>query len=548
LRHWLSFFNRLAISLPVAMFGLMSVAILIGSTLFQDSLNRSANQSVSQLIQESQARTVSQLEAYALLARSGVGLLRTDNADNANWNTYYESIGVGEDFPGVGVVGYAGVTADTLGTGEPDVRLSLAYPNSSEVRQNLGRDLGSLDERVQRQVMSAISLGEVRIAEAPDQGGLYIITPVYATQQVPGSESERLVEFRGVVVVVVDASSLFEAAYAKPEPALSSLVISTPRGEGENSVLYRGGRPARSGDLISEQRQLNIMGQQFRYDYEFAFNRLVPPTQRFLTLSMPITGLTLALLLSLVVSFVLRSRNQRLSIAREREVQAAKDELLSLASHQLRTPATGVKQYLGMVLQGFAGKISDIQTDFLERAYASNERQLHIINDILYLAKLDAGRIVLTKTRFDLADLVRSVADELQESLSEGGLELTVQVPNKAAVYADSHMLRMVIENLMTNAIKYTPSGGSVTLKLYRSDDDYRISVTDTGVGIADSDRDRLFVQFSRIPNERSSEVTGTGVGLYLARSLARLHGGDVTVKSKLGKGSKFTISLPRGL
>lgn len=526
----------------------MSVAILIGSTLFQDSLNRSANQSVSQLIQESQARTVSQLEAYALLARSGVGLLRTDNADNANWNTYYESIGVGEDFPGVGVVGYAGVTADTLGTGEPDVRLSLAYPNSSEVRQNLGRDLGSLDERVQRQVMSAISLGEVRIAEAPDQGGLYIITPVYATQQVPGSESERLVEFRGVVVVVVDASSLFEAAYAKPEPALSSLVISTPRGEGENSVLYRGGRPARSGDLISEQRQLNIMGQQFRYDYEFAFNRLVPPTQRFLTLSMPITGLTLALLLSLVVSFVLRSRNQRLSIAREREVQAAKDELLSLASHQLRTPATGVKQYLGMVLQGFAGKISDIQTDFLERAYASNERQLHIINDILYLAKLDAGRIVLTKTRFDLADLVRSVADELQESLSEGGLELTVQVPNKAAVYADSHMLRMVIENLMTNAIKYTPSGGSVTLKLYRSDDDYRISVTDTGVGIADSDRDRLFVQFSRIPNERSSEVTGTGVGLYLARSLARLHGGDVTVKSKLGKGSKFTISLPRGL
>ncbi|OYW83685.1 hypothetical protein B7Z17_05335, partial [Candidatus Saccharibacteria bacterium 32-49-10] len=178
---------------------------------------------------------------------------------------------------------------------------------------------------------------------------------------------------------------------------------------------------------------------------------------------------------------------------------------------------------MGMVLQGFAGDISEQQRDFLERAYASNERQLHIINDILYLAKLDAGRIVLTKTKFDLAELVRSSVDELATSAKEAGITISQHTPKKATVTADSHMFRMVLENLLTNAIKYTESGGEVTVRLVRLGDNYTVSVTDTGVGIEEKDIDKLFKQFVRIPNERSSSVTGTGVGLYLAKSLILL-------------------------
>jgi signal transduction histidine kinase len=201
-----------------------------------------------------------------------------------------------------------------------------------------------------------------------------------------------------------------------------------------------------------------------------------------------------------------------------------------------------------MVLQGFAGNISDTQRDFLDKAYSSTERQLHIINDILDLAKLDAGRIVLTKSRFDLVELIKSVADELHDTAQDAGLSPTVSLPSKAPIVGDSHMIRMVVENLMTNAIKYTDSGGKVEVKLIRSGENYLIKVTDSGVGIASKDISKLFAQFTRIPNERSSQVSGTGVGLYLARSLTRLHGGDVEVRSKLGEGSTFTIKIPRGL
>lgn len=243
---------------------------------------------------------------------------------------------------------------------------------------------------------------------------------------------------------------------------------------------------------------------------------------------------------------MLRNRFFRLTYEKERDVEFAKDELLSLASHQLRTPATGVKQYLGMVLQGFAGDITAKQREYLQRAYASNNRQLGVINDILHLAKLETGRIVLAERKFDIAKMVRDVVDEQQDSAEKGGIQLLLEAPSTGSIMADSHMLRMVIENLLSNAIKYTPEGGTVNVRLARRGTKWVMMVRDTGVGIAKSDFSKLFKQFTRISNPRTDIVTGTGVGLYLAYHLTVLHGGTISVTSRKGKGSTFTVRLPR--
>lgn len=260
---------------------------------------------------------------------------------------------------------------------------------------------------------------------------------------------------------------------------------------------------------------------------------------------MLISGFILALMLSAITYFSLHSRHHKLLFEKERDVKMAKDKLLSLASHQLRTPATGVKQYLGMVLQGFAGDITPQQKDFLEKAYESNERQLHIINDILHLAKLDAGRIVLSKRDFDLATMLRDVAQEQQQDARKGLIIMSVKAPKKAVYRGDSHMFRMVVENLISNAIKYSPNGSKIAINLKKKKTSYEIHIIDNGVGISQKDFSKLFKQFSRISNQRTHMVSGTGVGLYLAENLTKLHGGQILVNSKVGYGSTFKVILP---
>lgn len=552
-KEWLSFFNQSAISMPMVVFGVLAIAVLAASTLYQDNLRGTMQGSVEQLSQESQIKATARLEAYALLTRSSIGLIRAGEATNAHWNAHLNAMKLDRDYPSILAIGYGRVGSGPI---EDSISVRYIYPDNAEMSRIVGLRSNRVGESIRQTALEAAKTGQVRLAEAApwhsDEDGrdgyfLYLFTPVYKTDTIPETEAERLESLIGMVFVVSDFSTLLGMVYQDHHPSIARLEVSQAI-NGKSTLLFALGDQLPPSSVISERRKLDIMGQQFIYDYDFTKAELVPVSQRYVAVAMPFFGLVVSLLFAMVLSFTLRARNQRQSIAREREVQAAKDELLSLASHQLRTPATGVKQYLGMVIQGFAGKLSDTQRDFLERAYASNERQLHIINDILYLAKLDAGRIVITKTKFDLSELVRSVKEDLEESARESELTLRENTPKKAAIKADEHMLRMVIENLVTNAIKYTAPGGEIEVHLIRAGDNYAISVTDNGVGIATEDIPKLFQQFTRIPNERSNQVSGTGVGLYLARSLARLHDGDVTVKSKLGQGTTFTITIPRGL
>ena len=238
---------------------------------------------------------------------------------------------------------------------------------------------------------------------------------------------------------------------------------------------------------------------------------------------------------------ILHKRNQELeAIAR------TKDEFVALASHQLRTPATAVKQYIGMVLQGYVGELSPIQTEMLEKAFESNERQIQIINQILNAARADTGRLALAPVPTDLCALITGIATDMHSLFDQHRHHFDLHLPRRPMpVLADLGYLRMAIENVLHNASVYTPEGGHITVRLRRVGKNCRLSITDTGVGIKKADLGKLFAKFSRLHNPLSVQAGGSGIGLYLTAEIVRLHGGSVSVESKVNKGTTFAISLP---
>lgn len=238
-------------------------------------------------------------------------------------------------------------------------------------------------------------------------------------------------------------------------------------------------------------------------------------------------------------------------LAEQREqliaINKAKDEFVSLASHQLRTPATSVKQYVGMLLQGYIGEVTPEQHDFLAKAYESNERQLKIINQLLYVARLDAGKVRLEPTVCDLTKLLADIVEEQRLTFEERGQDIVLNEPARpVTAQVDERLLRMAIENLIDNAGKYSPPDKPVTVSLHKHRQQIRISVRDYGVGIPKKQQASLFQKFSRLDNPLSIAAGGSGLGLYWAKKIVDMHHGQLELTSRLHQGSTFTIALPR--
>jgi two-component system sensor histidine kinase/response regulator len=228
------------------------------------------------------------------------------------------------------------------------------------------------------------------------------------------------------------------------------------------------------------------------------------------------------------------------------EINRSKDEFIALASHQLRTPATAVKQYLGMVLEGYAGDVTPEQQKFLNSAYESNERQIQVVNDILRVAKLDLKKITLKRTSVDLGKLLESILHDMASQFSNRDQKLHFRPPGKPLLAeVDSEYIRMAIGNIIDNASKYTPPGKGVTVSVTAGSKNTIVTkIQDEGVGIDGQDIDKLFKKFSRIDNPLSVKVGGTGLGLYWSNEVVQLHGGSITVTSTPGVGTSFKISL----
>ncbi|MBW4061064.1 CHASE3 domain-containing protein [Candidatus Saccharibacteria bacterium] len=235
------------------------------------------------------------------------------------------------------------------------------------------------------------------------------------------------------------------------------------------------------------------------------------------------------------------------AIEAERALDQAKDEFVSLASHQLRTPATGIKSILSMLEHGDFGPLTDRQHNVVSKAVRSNARELAIIEELLNVAKADAGRLVLKPVELDLGKLVEQVVGEQQAAYTTKYIALGLHQPSHTVkLLADEEKLYMAITNLVDNARKYTPEGGSVTVTIANHRNHVSIEVADSGIGIDEHELDHIFDRFQRSRMVLAGTIEGTGLGLYLARRIAELHHGTINVDSKKDHGSRFTMILPR--
>lgn len=236
-------------------------------------------------------------------------------------------------------------------------------------------------------------------------------------------------------------------------------------------------------------------------------------------------------------------------ITHEVALEQAKDEFVAITSHQLRTPATAVKQYIGLLLEGYAEPLSENQRMFLERAYESNERQLHIVEEILRITQLDLEKVILKPAKYDIRKIAREAINTVHGRFERKNQTIIVSEPDEPVMASvDKDQLRVAIENLLENASNYTWEDRSITVTTSSRNNRVYVSVKDPGVGIDPADFPKLFQKFSRVPNPLSVEIGGSGLGLYWAKQIIRMHGGTITVRSKLGKGTIFTIGLPSNI
>ncbi len=238
----------------------------------------------------------------------------------------------------------------------------------------------------------------------------------------------------------------------------------------------------------------------------------------------------------------LRHTNKKLE-----EMDETKDEFISMASHQLRTPLTSVKGYLSMVLEGDAGEIKPMQERLLSQAYTSSQRMVYLIADLLNVSRLRTGKFVIEPIRTNLATIVEGEVSQLKETAASRKLELVYEKPQKFPdLMLDETKVRQVVMNFIDNAIYYTPAGGTITIELKDKKDAIEYTVSDTGMGVPKADQQHLFTKFYRAGNARKARPDGTGLGLFMAKKVIIEQGGAVIFKSKEGEGSTFGFTFPK--
>ena len=553
-------------------------ATVVGTHTASSSLHHDVDEAANARVMIFEQLLKTQLASYEQILRGGVGLFQgSDDVTQQDFLNYLNAYKLSSNYKAVQGIAFSKVfTADQL----PDVLDYLANQDittfaiqpggpprdtyaatiyaqlvaSTAAAPTLGYDSYSDPARraamfEARDTAATTITSLLRLApldgSAPASPGFNMYVPYYGPR-VPSTVAERQTTVKGYVYASFRGGVLFADLARRSEAKQIAFRVMAGQ-PGANLYQTPDFSKVRQGrGSVSIHRNFKIYNQTWSIDYAFNPGSLVSTIQLRRPGAVIFFGLFSAFLITTIIWLMLASRAKRLADQKEQAIELAKDELLSLASHQLRTPATGVKQYLGMVLQDFVGKVPRQQRVLLEKAYASNDRQLQSINEILHMAKLNAGHVVLARQQTNITAMIRDVVQEQQGDIEKSRHKVTLSLGKQPIfLYVDPHMLRMATENVLSNAIKYTEPGGNISVKLRRITGTVEIEIRDTGMGINPEDFPKLFKQFSRLPNAMSQHISGTGVGLYLAKNLVELHHGTIVVASALGEGAKFTISLP---
>lgn len=234
-------------------------------------------------------------------------------------------------------------------------------------------------------------------------------------------------------------------------------------------------------------------------------------------------------------------------ITREKMVERIKTEFVSLAAHQLRTPLSAIKWTLKMLLEGDLGKISKEQREFIEDSYASNERMIHLINDLLDVARIEEGKYLYEPAPARLEPIVESVINLFQKEITDKKITFNFKKSEKKLPKAviDAEKIRLAVQNLLENAVKYVLPGGKITILLECNKNEIKFTIKDNGIGIPQDQQSRLFTKFFRGINVEKIDTTGSGLGIFITKNIIEAHGGKIWFESEEGKGTTFYFSLP---
>ena len=507
---------------------------------------------------------------YEEILRGAAGFIQSSEVvTEQEFHNYFAGFNIKERYPGLIGFGFSPHIRDPArnsvsfnglnyeikpaGTREsyaPITYMTPVYPISQKM---IGFDLFS-DNIHKNTMQHAVNSSNIAITGSVEMGrdennnevaSIVMYFPLYTKNSPIDTLENKQSSIAGYIYSPIKLADFFTNIHPDVENNAVGIKMIDTTDENSQKVIYEKngfeGLPIKN----NEARKVSEYNRSWEFDYKFADQFWVirgdnAPFEIF------IVGLMGSFLLGIFVYFVLYARSSSMAYAEQQKLQNAKDELLSLASHQLRTPATGVKQYVGMLNQGYAGKLTKDQKEFVEKAYECNERQLDIINQMLYVARADSGRLSLKQQNVNLRTMVDSCICEQKTLVKKRGQTIEFKKPKcRILVKGDEQYLRMTIENLINNASKYTKKRGKITASIKSNSEEVIVSIKDTGVGISKKDINKLFEKFSRIDNELSTEVGGSGIGLYLAKQIALLHGGRIEVESEPNKGSDFKLILP---
>ncbi len=563
--------------MPILPTAIIFVA-LMSSTLWvwgnaHNRVDQDRKDIVKNNIDEATSKVNDRIKTYEEIMRGASGLfIASDNVTADEWKTYVETFNIKDRYSGVQGIGYAPIVSnDQASTFTQDVILQnpsfqihppsnkqyfvpVLYFEPSSPTTRYGYNLNSeparastMDEAVRTGTFTLTPLLESVIDPAKSQKSFIIYYPLFKKGLPTNTVGQRTEASNGFVFAPFRLDSLLSNISDGSQDQLGFRVYSSSD-HSESNKLYEtanfkslNSNPGRQMNTTS----LKLYNQTWTFDFVNTPN-IGTPEVRQRPMTVLIAGVLVSCLISFSVYMLLAYRTKVMAYDEETKLQSAKDELLALASHQLRTPATGVKQYVGMLREGLAGDITHHQKQLLDKAYASNERQLATVSQMLSVARIDSGNLQFDKVDTNISKMLHDIVDEQRKSIKDKNQVLTTHIARKIHAKVDRQHLRMAIENLLNNASKYTPTGGKISVRLIDEGQTLSIIIRDQGVGISPEDVPLLFKKFVRIPNSLTKKVPGSGLGLYLAKNITEAHSGEIGFKSVKGEGTTFTITLPK--
>jgi signal transduction histidine kinase len=518
------------------------------------------------------------MTVYEDILRGGSGVFAaSDEVTRQEWKAYIDAYDVENRYAGIQGVGYAElISKDNLQkhinsiklegfkdymvypTGERDVYSSIVYlePFTGDNLKAFGYDMYSDATRRKAMDMArdtnmpAVS-DLVKLVQEEDsndpQSGFLMYVPLY--EGPANTIEERRENISGYVYAPFKTRDLIDNIYDHKDEYFAFSVYKLSDNN-EKQLVYASSNlnsVINSNSIEVVEQNLDLLGSKWEF-YGYSQPAIVNSSNISRPDAILLTGTIISVLAGAIMYLLLKNRTTALHKQDERTIQEAKDELLALASHQLRTPATGVKQYIGMLKDGMAGNLTKLQKSLIDKAYESNERQLDTINDMLFVARADAGELNISVKHLNLTRLIKDIMRDMQPMIARNQQTLQQKIQeNDLYIKADAQYIRMAVENIISNASKYTKPGGNICVTLLeKSNKTVSIEIKDNGVGIQKKDMQLLFKKFSRIPNELTSKVVGSGIGLYLVRKIIDAHNGNIKVTSSTDIGTTITVILPK--